>query len=505
MNDMNKDAYVNIKFGSVFSAIILCLFVSACNDAQKTEEDKFVKEVATKQASTDVAMLLPDFTKLLEHAGPSVVNIQASRVIPRRTQTDGASPFPDDDPFYDFWRQLTPNGSGDGNQGAEPIDDVPVSYGSGFITSSDGYILTNAHVVNNTSNIKVTLNDKREFQAKLIGLDISSDIALLKIEADNLSPVEIGSSTELKVGEWVTAIGAPFGFDNTLTAGIVSAKGRSLPNDNYTPFIQTDVAINPGNSGGPLFNLKGQVVGINSRIYSGAGGFMGISFSIPSDIAMNVAEQLRTTGKVSRGQLGVQVQEVDYNLAKSFGLEKPKGALVVKVTPAGPADLGKVESGDIIISVNDKPVESSKDLPMMIGAIAPGQTIKLGMWRNQKEITTNVKLGEMSNSITATTNSTATQPEEAEGELIADLGLDLGSLTDNIKADSKLDHGLLVLNATGKAAAAGIIRGDIILTVNATQVSSVEEFKSAFGNGKESVPLLLKRGKDTLFVALKVN
>ena len=232
---------------------------------------------------------------------------------------------------------------------------------------------------------------------------------------------------------------------------------------------------------------------------------MGISFSIPIDIAMNVAEQLRTTGKVSRGQLGVQVQEVDYNLAKSFGLEKPKGALVVKVTPAGPADLGKVESGDIIISVNDKPVESSKDLPMMIGAIAPGQTIKLGMWRNQKEITTNVKLGEMSNSITATTNSTATQPEEAEGELIADLGLDLGSLTDNIKADSKLDHGLLVLNATGKAAAAGIIRGDIILTVNATQVSSVEEFKSAFGNGKESVPLLLKRGKDTLFVALKVN
>ena len=505
MNDMNKDAYVNIKIGSVISAIILCLLISACKDAQKTEEDKFVKEVSTKQASTDVAMLLPDFTKLLEHAGPSVVNIQASRVIPRRAHAEGASPFPDDDPFYDFWRQLTPNGSGDGNQG-EPVDDIPVSYGSGFITSSDGYILTNAHVVNNTTNIKVTLNDKREFQAKLIGLDVSSDIALLKIEADNLNPVEIGSSTELKVGEWVTAIGAPFGFDNTLTAGIVSAKGRSLPNDNYTPFIQTDVAINPGNSGGPLFNLKGQVVGINSRIYSGSGGFMGISFSIPIDIAMNVAEQLRTTGKVSRGQLGVQVQEVDYNLAKSFGLEKPKGALVVKVTPAGPADLGKVESGDIIISVNDKPVESSKDLPMMIGAIAPGQTIKLGMWRNQKEITTNVKLGEMSNNAaSASAVNPAAQPAEAEGELIADLGLDLGGLTENIKTESKLDYGLLVLNATGKAADAGIFRGDIILTVNATKVSSVEEFKNAFGNSKESVPILLKRGKDTLFVALKAN
>ncbi len=452
-------------------------------------------------------MLLPDFTKLLEHAGPSVVNIQASRVIPRRTQTDGNAPFPDDDPFYDFWRQLAPNTPGNGDSDSENnVDDAPISYGSGFITSSDGYILTNAHVVSNTSNIKVTLNDKREFQAKLIGLDVSSDIALLKIEADKLEAVEIGSSTDLKVGEWVAAIGAPFGFDNTLTAGIVSAKGRSLPNDNYTPFIQTDVAINPGNSGGPLFNLKGQVVGINSRIYSGSGGFMGISFSIPIDIAMNVADQLRTTGKVSRGQLGVQVQEVDYNLAKSFGLEKPKGALVVKVTPAGPADLGKVESGDIIISVNDKPVESSKDLPMMIGAIAPGQTIKLGMWRNQKEITTNVKLGEMSSKTpSAATHGTTTQPDEAEGELITDLGLDLGNLTENIKTDSKLDYGLLVLNATGKAADAGIFRGDIILTVNATKVSTVEEFKNAFGNSKESVPILLKRGKDTLFVALKAN
>ena len=481
------------------------LLIGCGKSSEKKEESPLVKEVPTEQSGQPIKMLLPDFTLLLEQAGPSVVNIQASKVVASRSQMENQpkNAFPEDDPFYDFWRQLVPDAPNGGVPNQMP-EEAPLSYGSGFIVSKDGYILTNTHVVNGSGSIKVTLNDKREFAAKLIGLDVSSDVALLKIEATDLLPVQIGSSSDLKVGEWVAAIGAPFGFDNTLTAGIVSAKGRSLPNDNYTPFIQTDVAINPGNSGGPLFNLQGQVVGINSRIYSGSGGFMGISFAIPIDIATNVAEQLRTTGRVARGQLGVQVQEVNYDLAKSFDLEKPKGALVVKVTPAGPADLGKVQSGDIIISVNGKSVDSSKFLPMMIGAIAPGQTIKLGIWRKGKEVSADVKLGELP-SIASIQGNEKVAEQAAEGEAVSEFGLDLGPLTENIKEQTKLDYGLLVLNASGKAAAAGLYRGDIILSANYTQVSTVDELKDALKGAKGSVPMMIRRGNDTLFVALNMN
>lgn len=463
-------------------------------DGQKVENAKEVK------------MLLPDFTELLERSGPSVVNIQASKTVKQQVPSRGEnSPFPENDPFFEFWRELMPDAPKGGQ--AEPsiiTEDVPISYGSGFIISDDGYILTNTHVVNDSSNIKVTLNDKREFPAKLVGLDASSDVAVLKIETTGLPVATIGVSADLKVGEWVAAIGAPFGFDNTLTAGIVSAKGRSLPNDNYTPFIQTDVAINPGNSGGPLFNLKGQVVGINSRIYSGSGGFMGISFAIPIDIAMNVADQLRRTGRVARGQLGAQVQEVNYDLAKSFGMDKPRGALVVKITPAGPADLGKIKSGDIIISVNGKAVDSSKDLPMMIGAIAPGQTIKLGVWRKNEEITTQVKLSEVPN-LAAVATAQKLTPQATEGEVVSEYGLDLGALTDSIKEESKLEYGVLVLNVGGKASEAGIMRGDVILTANYAKIDSVESFINAMKDAKGSVPLMIRRGNDSLYVALNIN
>ncbi|MBP7968846.1 MAG: trypsin-like peptidase domain-containing protein, partial [Neisseria sp.] len=271
----------------------------------KEKGSEFVQSIEAKTDGGSVGMLLPDFTKLVEQEGPSVVNIQATKNAPAASaRNDGGmdlSQFPDNDPFYEFFKRLVPNMP----EVPQQDDDGELNFGSGFIISPDGYILTNTHVVGGMNNIKVMLNDKREYTAKLIGSDQQSDVALLKIDAADLPVVKIGNAKDLKPGEWVAAIGAPFGFDNSVTAGIVSAKGRSLPNENYTPFIQTDVAINPGNSGGPLFNLKGQVVGINSQIYSRSGGFMGISFAIPIDVAMNVADQLRTTGKVQRGQLGV--------------------------------------------------------------------------------------------------------------------------------------------------------------------------------------------------------
>lgn len=493
---------MNIKKGLFLSAIMTAFILVGCG---KGKEDTDIIKGGKVENTQEVRMLLPDFTELLARSGASVVNIQASKAVRQAPAKGAGTNFPEDDPFFEFWRELIPDSS-KGNQNDQGVitEDLPISYGSGFIISEDGYILTNTHVVNDSSNIKITLNDKREFPAKLIGLDVSSDVALLKIDTTDLPVATLGSSSDLKVGEWVAAIGAPFGFDNTLTAGIVSAKGRSLPNDNYTPFIQTDVAINPGNSGGPLFNLKGQVVGINSRIYSGSGGFMGISFAIPIDIAVNVADQLRQTGRVARGQLGVQVQEVNYDLAKSFGMEKPKGALVVNVVPAGPADLGQIKSGDIIISVNGKSVDSSKDLPMMIGAIAPGQTIKLGVWRKNEEITTQVKLSEVPSLATAA--STQKQDvQEPEGEMVAEYGLDLGGLTDNMKEETKLEYGVVVLNSAGKASEAGIHRGDVILTANYAKINSVESFINAMKGAKGSVPLMIRRGNDSLYVALSIN
>ncbi|XXG93736.1 DegQ family serine endoprotease [Neisseria sp. Ec49-e6-T10] len=481
--------------------LVSSLILGGCGDSEK--DSGFVKEVTPAKTDGQVAMLLPDFTQLVEKEGTAVVNIQASRIInTRQTQAPSESPFPEDDPFFDFFRKLLPDNQG--SLGVPETEEVPLSYGSGFIISPDGFILTNAHVVNSSTQIKVTLNDKRELPAKLIGSDTQSDIAVLKVDAKDLPIVKIGSPRDLKVGEWVAAIGAPFGFDNTVTAGIVSAKGRSLPNDNYTPFIQTDVAINPGNSGGPLFNLKGQVVGINSRIYSGSGGFMGISFAIPIDIAMNVAEQLRATGKVNRGQLGVLIQEVNYDLAQSFGLEKPIGALIAKIIPNGPAAGAKLEVGDIILSVDGKAVESSKDLPMMIGAIAPGQTIKLGVWRGGKEIKAEVKLGAAPSETTKAPDISQSGTENTEGFSIGELGLNLGSLTEDIKKDTQLDHGLLVLQVTGKAASAGLRRGDIILAVGQRAVSSEADFKEAISNAT-SVALLVRRADDTLFLPLKIK
>lgn len=498
---------VNISKKLLLASLAAVLMLTSCDQVnswlQPKDESPFVKEVAPAKDDGQVAMLLPDFTLLVEREGLAVVNIQALREgMTERRIAPQNSPFPEDDPFYDFFKKLIPNNP----EYQLPEDNSnALSYGSGFLISDDGYILTNAHVVNGASQIKVMLGDKREFSAKLVGLDKQTDVAVLKIEATNLPVVKIGSPAALKVGEWVAAIGAPFGFDNSVTAGIVSAKGRSLPNESYTPFIQTDVAINPGNSGGPLFNLKGQVIGINSQIYSRSGGFMGISFAIPIDIAMNVANQIKATGKVRRGQLGVLIQEVTYDLGQSFGLEKPYGALIAKITPGSAAEKAAIKVGDIIIRVNGKKVESSKDLPMMIGAIPPGEKITLGIWRKHKEIEASVQLGEV---MTAQATPESKAPAEntyKQGFELPALGLTLATLSDQIKEQTKLNTGVLVLRAQGAAARSGLIAGDIILSVGQSEVMDEASFKAAINKEEGSVALLIRRGEDAIFLPLKIR
>lgn len=462
----------------------------------------FVQEITAEKSDGTVAMLLPDFTQLVEREGQAVVNIQAIRTVsnPNAGQPD-VNPFPEGDPFYDFFRRLIPN-----MPDAPTAEEDAMNFGSGFIISKDGYILTNTHVVSGSQQIKVMLNDKREYPAKLIGQDLQSDVSLLKIEAEDLPTVSIGNPSELKVGEWVAAIGAPFGFENSVTSGIVSAKGRSLPNENYTPFIQTDVAINPGNSGGPLFNLRGQVIGINSQIYSRSGGFMGISFAIPIDIAMNVAEQIKTTGKVHRGQLGIMVQEVSYDLAKSFGLDKPRGALVAKVLPDSAAAAAKLKVGDIILGVNERQIESSSDLPVMVGMIPPGQKIKLTIWRGGKAVEATVLLSDGATAA-GTTAEAGTDPQaQTSAPFSVDrIGLTLSTLTVEQKQRLGTTTGVMVTKVQGWAKAAGLMEGDIILQLGTTEVDTEQQVRAAIESGDNPIPVFIRRGPSTLFLPLRTQ
>ncbi|MGF6147984.1 Probable periplasmic serine endoprotease DegP-like precursor [Kingella potus] len=487
-----------LKFPALAAAVILAL--AACGKkeqadtppAQSAQEQTFAKPVETHTPQGKVDMLLPDFTKLMEQEGAAVVNIQAAK----QSESSGDSSLPEDDPFYDFFRRLVPNAP----QLQDPDDGKSQNFGSGFIISPDGYILTNTHVVGGMNNIKVTLNDKREFAAKLIGSDAQSDVALLKIEADGLPAVKTGDVKALRPGEWVAAIGAPFGFENSITAGIVSAKGRSLPNENYTPFIQTDVAINPGNSGGPLFNLNGQVVGINSQIYSRSGGFMGISFAIPIDVAMNVAEQLKTTGKVQRGRLGVIIQEVDYNLAKSFGLAKPTGALITQILPDSPAAQGGLRQGDVVLAVNGEEVRASNDLPVLVGSIAPGREITLKIWRSGQTIEQKILLdsAEKNNSRRNTPADNGGSGLQSQSFVLENTGLTLSAPTEG-------GDRLQVLRAEGPAERAGLKRGDHILAVGQTKVSDEESLRKAFAAAGSNIPLLVQRGDNTLFLAITLQ
>jgi serine protease Do len=456
----------------------------------------FAALVCLVALQVNAATQLPDFTQLVEEQGPAVVNISTTST---RQMAPPGPEGSEDDPFFDFFRRYGPPGQ-------QPREQEARSLGSGLIVSQDGYILTNAHVVEAGDDITVRLNDRREFTARVVGSDRRSDIALIKIDAGGLPAVRIGDPSALKVGEWVVAIGSPFGFENSVTAGIVSAKGRSLPQENFTPFIQTDVAINPGNSGGPLFNLKGEVVGINSQIYSRTGGFMGLSFAIPIDYAMDIANQLRTAGKVTRGRIGVVIQEVTKELAESFGLARPQGALVNSVEKAGPADKGGIQQSDIILKFDGKAVNTSADLPRIVAATRPGAKVPVQVWRKgaAKELTLTV--GELEDDRRVASERPG-KPKGRGGDAVARLGLVLSEPTSEQRRELGLTQGLLVEDAQGNAAKAGIRRGDILLAVNNQDIKTVEQLNQVIGQFEKarSIALLIRRGDASLYIPLRLN
>ncbi len=443
---------------------------------------------------------LPDFTVLAEKQGPAVVNISTTQAQSARRTAPQMPNIDEDDPMFDFFRRFIPRQPGPG-----PREFESRSLGSGFIVSGDGYILTNSHVVDNAEEITVKLTDKREFKARVIGADKRTDIALLKIEASGLPTVRLGDPGSLKVGEWVVAIGSPFGFDNTVTAGIVSAKGRSLPQENFVPFIQTDVAINPGNSGGPLFNMKGEVVGINSQIYSRTGGFMGLSFAIPIDMAMEVQAQLRQYGRVNRGRIGVVIQEVSKELAESFGLPKPAGALVNAVEKGGPADKAGVESGDIILKFGGKAVEASGDLPRLVGNTKPGSRASMEIWRKGATRDLSITVGEMPEDRVASRDPGRSRPVERAANR---LGFVASDLTAEQKRDMKVGGGVVVEDVRPNARA-DVRPGDVVTAVTSkgqtTEVKSAEQFNKLVSQLERGATLTLhvRRGESTLFVTVR--
>ncbi|MEQ1662262.1 MAG: DegQ family serine endoprotease [Thiobacillus sp.] len=436
-----------------------------------------------------------DVADLVEKQGPAVVNISTTKLVKRNAE---GFPFaiPDEDEMQDFFRKFFPPG-GQGRGG--PMQEIPArGAGSGFIVNSDGTILTNAHVVKGADEVIVKLIDKRKFTAKVIGADPKTDVAVLKITASNLPTVKLGDPEKLRVGEAVAAIGSPFGFENSVTSGIVSAKGRSLPSENYVPYIQTDVPINPGNSGGPLFNMKGEVVGINSQIYSRSGGYQGVSFAIPIDVAMEVVGQLKADGKVSRGWLGVVIQEVTADLAESFGLDRARGALISQVQDGSPAEKSGLQAADVILKFDGKLVENSGDLPRMVGMAKPGSKIPLELWRKGKAQTVMLTLGELPGEDPVAGKA---------GKAYSRGGLALSELTVDQRRELKIDHGLLVEEATGDAARAGIRTGDVILAVNNGKVVTVDAFRKALAavpTGK-SAAILVRRGDGSLYIPLKIS
>ena len=444
---------------------------------------------------------LPDFTDLVEKQGATVVNISTTQA-PKAQAAPQAPQLREDDPFYEFFRRFIPNPG--------PREFQNNSLGSGFIISTDGYVLTNAHVVESADEITVKLNDKREFKAKVIGSDKRTDIALLKIEATGLPAVKFGDTNKLKVGEWVIAIGSPFGFENTVTAGIVSAKGRSLPQENFVPFIQTDAAVNPGNSGGPLFNMRGEVIGINSQIYSRTGGFMGLSFAIPIDVANDIAGQLKAGGKITRGRIGVVIQPVTKDLAESFGMAKAAGALVSSVEKGSPAEKGGIEAGDVILKFDGKPVASSEDLPRLVGATKPGTKAAVQLMRNKATKDVSVVVGEMPDE---TRNAQRQQRRGQPGgkppvEAVTRLGMTLSEPTAQQREQLGIAGGVLVEDvAQGAAARAGIRKGDVILAVNNQDVKSLEQFGQLVGQLEKGkiVALLVRRGTNALYIPLRIE
>ena len=428
---------------------------------------------------------LPDFAAIVEANKDAVVNI----ISMRKLAQSAASPFPglEEGPLSEFFRgfQL-------------PMPQVPAQgQGSGFIVGADGVVLTNAHVVDGADEVRVRLADRREFQGRVVGIDRPTDIAVVKIDAKGLPAVKIGDPGAIRVGEWVLAIGSPFGLEHTVTAGIVSATSRSLPEGTYVPFIQTDAAVNPGNSGGPLFNLKGEVIGINSQIYSRTGGYMGIAFAIPIDVATGVKDQLLAHGKVERGRIGVAIQEVTQSLAQSFGLERPRGALVAAVEPGGPAAKAGIRAGDVLLGLNGRAIERSAELPPLVAAVKPGERASLELWRDGARKNVGVTVGALEPASVAA----APAAEPAAGKL----GLAVRPLTEEERRQLHGAQGLLVERASGAAARAGIQAGDVVSAVNGKPVNSASELREAAARAHGSVALLIRRGEASLFVPVEVG
>ena len=444
---------------------------------------------------------LPDFSALVEQVGPAVVNISVTQKVGRSGATSGEDAFAGD-PFYDFLRRFgVPVPGMPGNGGGRMPEQIQQGVGSGFIVSPDGYVLTNAHVVDGASEVTVKLTDKRDFKAKVVGVDKRTDVALLKIDAAGLPFVRTGDAERTKVGEWVIAMGSPFGFENTVTAGIISAKARRLPDENYVPFIQTDVAINPGNSGGPLFNLAGEVIGINSQIYSRSGGFMGISFAIPIDVAMKVKDQLQKYGKVSRGRLGVAIQGLDAELAQNFGLDKPVGALVASVENGSPAEKAGLAPGDVVLGVNGQKVDNSADLPRIIGEQKPGSVVRLSIWRDRKARDINVTLGEQAGEKLAAMGGAERKSESASGKL----GLTGRALTAQEASRLGVPGGVVVEGLSGPAAKSGLQPGDVIIGVNNQPITGIEQFRKLLDAAGNRFALLIQRGGSRIFLPVRIG
>jgi serine protease Do len=451
---------------------------------------------AAESAPADPAMrALPDFTQLVEQYGPAVVNVEVVEK-PQPAPGQGLSP---NDPFYDFFRRFGIPAPDQGPRAGQP----PVrGAGSGFIVSPDGYILTNTHVVADAETVTVRLTDRREFQAKVIGADERTDVAVIKISASNLPTVRLGDPARIKPGQWVLAIGSPFGFENTVTAGIISATSRALPSDNYVPFIQTDVAVNPGNSGGPLFNMAGEVIGINSQIFSRTGGFMGLSFAIPIDVARNVEEQLVKTGKVVRGRIGVTIQDLNAQLAESFGLDRPRGALVSSVEKDGPAAKAGIQPGDVILGVGGHPIEHYGELSGAIAAMKPGSDTTLDVWRGGKQLNVSVGVAELHEQ--QQTAARGAHPQGTPAKVPAAFGLTVRPLNPQEKEQAGTQGSLVVEGVSGPAAAAEIQPGDIILGINGKRVHSVAELQEAARSAGKNVALLVQREDAQIFVPLKL-
>jgi serine protease Do len=432
---------------------------------------------------------LPDFSQLVEKYGPAVVNVEVLEKT-SQAQVPGLSP---NDPFYDFFRRFGVPAPGQG-QGQRGGGGAPVKgAGSGFIVSSDGYILTNTHVVSNAQEVTVRLTDRREFPARVIGADERTDVAVIKISASNLAVVKLGDPARIKPGQWVLAIGSPFGFDNSATAGIISATSRSLQGENYVPFIQTDVAVNPGNSGGPLFNMSGEVIGINSQIFSRTGGFMGVSFAIPIDVARNVEEQLIRTGHVVRGRIGVTIQDLNAQLAESFGLDRPRGALVSSVEKDSPAARAGVQPGDVIVGVGGHAIEHYGELSGAIAAMKPGADAMLQIWRGGHEQNISVRIAELKEEPQTAAREPAATPKSAASRASA-LGLTVRPLTtEEQKEVGVTQGGLVVEEVSGPAASAEVEPGDVILGVNGKRVHSVQELQDAAKSAGKNVALLVQR------------